>query len=581
MNPTTAPAPTALGTMSLQTYLQVLRRQWKVIIGIAVLTAALGAVPALLASPKYGSEVQVRISSLDDQGVYNPDGRGTRLATDQFYTLVNEVEIIRSPALRQAVEARLEPDVPEFDDPEVTQIGLTDVVKISIKAPEATIAADVAKTYAEVYVEDRQQRSVAALERKAAELRDQSAAAKAELEDITNRLLIGDIPLAEATSIQARQSTLIAQVQDYDSRADQLDVEAALRGSGTEVIAPAELDLDPIKRSPLIMGLLGLVLGLLLGTAIAVVVDTVQDRLGSRDDLAAVRPDLPILAAIPHSGGSRDGELGHSAQEAYRYLRTSLRVFGLNTRLRSLVVTSAVGEEGKTTTAMNLARSMAETGERVVLVDCDLRRPTLHDRFDLSNDAGVSSVVIGDAALDEAIHFVTDNLAVIPAGPAVPDPTEVLSSEQFAVLLESLVEQADFVIVDSPPVLPVADALVVAQRVDGALVVSRVGLVRRRAVRDLLSRLEEAEVRLAGFVANDVNEALGYQYYSYSSDEDGKGKRGKRKGGSSRSGRSARRAPVARHAASDRRSGSRAEREAPGRPSGTDDLADAGIEAPV
>jgi polysaccharide biosynthesis transport protein len=188
-------------------------------------------------------------------------------------------------------------------------------------------------------------------------------------------------------------------------------------------------------------------------------------------------------------------------------------VFGLNSSLRSIVVTSAVSAEGKTTTAVNLARTMADAGDRVLLVDCDLRRPDLHERFGLSNEVGLTSVVFGDATVADATHFVTDALAVIPAGPGVENPVEMLGSEAFAEVLGALVDQADFTILDSPPVLPVADALLAGRQVDGAVVVGRVGGVRRRAVLEALQRLEEAGIAVVGLIANDTDEPGSEGYY--------------------------------------------------------------------
>lgn len=510
---TTPPNP-----LSLQAYVQVLRRQRRLILVVVLVAAGLSMLPALLDEPVYAATSKVRVSSLEQEGVFRTDA-GNNQPSDRAIELVTEMEIIKSAPIREAVHEELGGDVPEYDGPDVELVGFSQIVEVTVEAAEPATASAVANTFAQVYVDDRRNRSVEALAAKAEELREQSADASAELAEITRQLSGAQLPPNEVASLQLQQTTLNSQVLDFNRRADELSVEASLRGRGTQVHELAPLDIEPQGSGVLQAGATGLVLGLLLGAAFAVVSDTVQDKVNGRDDLARVRPDLHVLAAVPHADiGTGTEPAGFAMLEAFRYLRTGVRVFGLNSTVRSLLVTSAIGSEGKTTTAVNLARAMADAGDRVVLVDVDLRRPNLHTHLDLPNDWGLTSVVVGDIALNDVIHFVRDNLAVVTAGPTVENPTEILGSEQFARVLDSLVEQSDFTILDSSPVLPVADALIAGQRVDGALVVSRIGMVRRRAVRELLTRLADAGISVIGLVANDTEAENPYGYYD--SDDD-------------------------------------------------------------
>lgn len=507
-------SPPASAALSLQTYLRVTKRQRWLILAVGILTGVLAALPALLADAEYESTAQVRVSTLFEEGVFATNSDRSADATAQLLALVNEIENLRTSTMRAKVESRFPDLVPEFDDPEVTQEGFSEIVNIAIRAAEPTIAADVANMYAEVFVEDRRNRSVEALNQKIDELREQSGQASAELETITQRLADPTTPPSEVTALRVREATLVSQINNYNTRADEFEVEAALRGRGTELVTAAELELDPIKPSAAEYGAIGFLIGLLLGLAIAVLRDTIQDRIGSEEDLAAVRPDVPVLASVPQTElGPGSGPKSFAAREAFRFLRTGLRVYGLNSELRSVLVTSSVGGEGKTTAACNLARAMAATGDRVVLVDCDMRRPAVHTEFGLSNEVGLSSTVVGDATLESVTHFVNENLAVVPAGPQIPNPTEVLGSEQLAVLLRAIVDQADFTIVDSPPVLPVADALVAGQHLDGVIMVTRIGLLRRRSLRDALRRLDDAGVTVVGLVANASSAGTSYGEY--------------------------------------------------------------------
>lgn len=507
--------PTSTASFSLKTYLSILRRQRRLIIVVIVVMTFLAMLPPLLQDPVYSATSQVRISSLDSEGVFSTDPVVGKTTNDRAIELLTEIEVISSASLKARVLADSGVGADDFEGPMVTQRGFSEVVEINVVADSPDIASDIANLYADEYVEDRRERSVDTLTAKADELRGQSAAANTELQLLTQRLANEELPANEISNLQLRQTTLSQQVLDFDRRADELAVNASLRGAATEVHQFAGLDLAPIRPSSLSAAAIGFVLGILLGLALAVVFDTIQDRVGSAEELGAIRQGVPVLATVPHANmnGPAGSAGSSSAKEAFRYLRTGVRVFGLNSNLRSLVVTSAIGAEGKTSTAIGLAIAMADAGDRVVLVDGDLRRPSLHEHFGIPNEVGLSSILVGDASFENAVHFVRDNLAVVPAGPPVQDPPQLLGTERFKRVLDAMVKQSDFMILDSTPVLPVADALIAGQHVDGAVVVGRIGQVRRRAVRELFGRFQEAEIPLIGLIANDAVKAVDYGYY--------------------------------------------------------------------
>lgn len=204
--------------------------------------------------------------------------------------------------------------------------------------------------------------------------------------------------------------------------------------------------------------------------------------------------------------------------EAYRILRTNLQFMGLDRPLRSLVVTSAVPEEGKTLTAANLAVAFAQTGQRVILVDADLRRPTLHRTFGLGRLAwgGLTSVLGGTVDLQAALTGTElEDLTVLTAGPIPPNPAELLGSQRMQALMAALHEQFDVVIYDTPPVLAVADASVLAPAVDGTLLVIRAYRVGHPQVRRAKEALEAVKARVLGVVLDGVRNRRGDGYYYY------------------------------------------------------------------
>lgn len=205
------------------------------------------------------------------------------------------------------------------------------------------------------------------------------------------------------------------------------------------------------------------------------------------------------------------------AAEAFRVLRTNLQFLGLDEPLRSMVVTSAAPGEGKSTTVANLGVTFAQAGTRVCLVDADLRRPMLAKLLGLENWTGLTTALIGQSPLEECVKKTpVEGLWLLPSGPVPPNPAELLGSERMAGLLERLKAEYDLVLIDSPPVLAVTDAAVLAPRTDGVVLVIRAGQTDRRAVQRARTALETVHARVLGAVLGGVAQAEkeGY-YYSY------------------------------------------------------------------
>lgn len=203
--------------------------------------------------------------------------------------------------------------------------------------------------------------------------------------------------------------------------------------------------------------------------------------------------------------------------EAYRALRTNLEFSNLDQSLRSLLVTSASSNEGKSTTLANLAVTIAQSGKRVILVDADLRRPTLHQIFGLKNSAGLTDMVrdetlLANPPLLDAV--AVPNLKVLPSGQLPPNPAEVLGSKRMSEIVSALLERADIVLFDAPPVLAVTDAAVLSSKVDGILLVVSAGKTRREDAKKAQAQLEKINARVLGAVLNNVKPDRSAQYYS-------------------------------------------------------------------
>jgi len=201
--------------------------------------------------------------------------------------------------------------------------------------------------------------------------------------------------------------------------------------------------------------------------------------------------------------------------EAYRTLRTNLDFAGLDRALKTLVVTSAGVSEGKSTTLANLAIVSAQAGRRVILVDADLRRPTIHKVFGLANDTGLTTMMMDDAALASPPLVKTDvaGLSVLTSGPLPPNPAEVMGSRRMEEIIAALAERADQVLFDTPPVVAVTDAAVLATKVDGVVLVVSAGHTRRDHARAAIQRLQQINARLVGAVLTNVQVDTGLKEY--------------------------------------------------------------------
>ena len=204
------------------------------------------------------------------------------------------------------------------------------------------------------------------------------------------------------------------------------------------------------------------------------------------------------------------------AAEAYRILRTNLQFASPDERPRTILVTSPGPGDGKSTITANLATSLAQAGVQVIAVNGDLRRPSLHNFFQVRNSVGLTSVLVGQAKLDAALQqTMVPRVRVLPSGPIPPNPSELLGSRRMQAVLNELRELADLLLIDAPPVLAVTDAGLLARIVDACLLVISIGQTPRELAVSAKEQLEQVGARLLGVVANRVDKGTGGYYYYY------------------------------------------------------------------
>lgn len=216
------------------------------------------------------------------------------------------------------------------------------------------------------------------------------------------------------------------------------------------------------------------------------------------------------------------------AAESYKTLRTNIQYSSLDKKISSIVITSSEPGEGKSMTSTNLAVTFAQDNKKTLLVDCDLRKPSVHKLFKISNLKGLSEVLIGSETLEDSLYLYNDNLTVLPSGHIPPNPSEMLSSKAMGNLLTKLKEDYDVIILDSPPLQAVTDAQLLSVKADGTILVLKANTTKKESVFQAKELLEKVGANILGIVLNMVENKHGKYYYYYG--EDGTKKKHRKKG---------------------------------------------------
>ena len=314
-----------------------------------------------------------------------------------------------------------------------------------------------------------------------------------------------------------------------------------IRTGNIRVIDAAVVPTAPVKPDKGKNTLLGLIVGLALGIGLAFFLEYLDNTVKTPDDIKE-RLNIPYLGPVPVFIAVKKGNPGNperkpeedlvtlaspksSVSESYRGIRTSILFSAVDVAPRTILVSSAAPTEGKTITTANLAVTMAQTGNRVLIIDGDLRRPTLHRLFNIPRDRGLSNILVGNCSPDEAIiHTTIPGIDIIPSGPVPPNPSEMVGSQSMSKLLETLRDRYDRIILDSPPLTAVTDAVILSRLVDGVLLVIRANETHREIIKNGIGLLLNANARILGAILNGVTmgrDSYYYQYYYYYYGDDG------------------------------------------------------------
>ncbi|MDA0323809.1 MAG: polysaccharide biosynthesis tyrosine autokinase [Verrucomicrobia bacterium] len=307
--------------------------------------------------------------------------------------------------------------------------------------------------------------------------------------------------------------------------------------SNVELVEVASAPRSPIRPRKARGLMMTAMLGCLLAISIPLLLEYLDDTIRTPEELEE-RVGVNVLGFVPHIArrGNQKKKHAHrlvvmeepdsSAIEAYRNIRTSLMFIAPAEEVRTILITSGGPGDGKTTTACNLAAIMASSGKRILLVDMDMRRPTVHRVFGMENETGLTNLLVGEAEFDACVQKgrhgdkVLDMLDVMTAGTRPPNPTELIEAKATRKLIETLSAKYDRIIIDSPPVLFVADASLISTFCDGVVLVARSAKNARSQALRARRQLDSASARILGGILNDVTRwsqfYSEYYYYGYS-----------------------------------------------------------------
>lgn len=517
--------PSEENTRDLRAYLLVLRRRWWIVVASAVLVTGTALVMSLLQTPVYRAGARILIQpggSLFDSG-----SAGTAGQVD----IATEIQVMQSQPVMDAVKQRLQG---AFTGTSVVPVGQTSVIEARAESTSASRAATVANAYAEEYIAYSRKLAVSSLVSAAEELQRKIAEVQKQVDQLSERLAslppcTGNNPpqeCAQRPQVLADRDAQVSQLVPLKQRLNQLQVDASFSKGGPRLITPAAVPATPVRPTPERNAVFGMGVGLLLGTALVFAIEHFDDSIKSKEDLERATRDLSVLGMIPlvPTWKNRSDtyvvsrtEPSSPSAEAYRALRTSIHFLTLERSLRVLQVTSPNASEGKSTVVANLAVVLARAGRRVVVVSCDLRRPRIHEFFGLPNEVGFTSVLLGEEPLSSALQQVPGEkgLFLLASGALPSNPSELMASNRTAELIAALKAEADIVLLDVPPVLPVTDAAVLSARADGVLLVATVGSTSGKHVTRAVELLRQVGAPLIGAILNGVR-AEGEYRYSYS-----------------------------------------------------------------
>ena len=541
----------------------ILRRRWvalSVFVSVVIVTALI----TFNTRPVFQAQSLLVIEKERGNNVIYQGGPMVERGNDDYYQ--TQYKLLKSEALLKTVHTRLNlGSMPEFagvygyrgliTPVTVAPVPRSRLVYIKVDSYDPALAASIANTVAEVFIEQNLANQLFISKDVLSALQSekpggQSRAIYESLPAVVNNVLIQQLKqeaaklqanVAEASSrytakhpqvlsMTANLETLQSQIKTETDKVIQslkIDLSGQLMGNNIRLVDAATPPLSPIKPRKMFNMLLSVIGGLVLGLFAAVLVEFIDQTVRTQDDVEN-KLGLPFLGIVPLTSQVKDQTAynhlrlkEHSLiSESIRNLRTMVDFAEVGQKNKSFMVTSSVQSEGKSYISANLSVAFAQAGEKVLLIDGDLRRSSLHKLFRLSNAKGLSDFLAGGRNVQDLRSLIQpadiENLSLLTCGPRPPNPSELLNTPRLQAALAWAAQEYDRVIVDCPPMFPVSDALLVGKCINSAICVSAFGKTRVPLIKTAAKRLATAGIKTLGVVVNMSKfGGLSYSYYGY------------------------------------------------------------------
>ncbi len=498
---------TSRDSFDLRSALRILRRRLAVIVLCFCLLTAAALVYSLAQEKKYSSTATLLFRDPGfDQTVF---GAPVFQTPDPTREAATNVDLVSLSAVADRTARRLDNGMTASaiqNEVSTEAEGQSNLVSITATDPDPEFAAKLANTFADTFIAFRRQ----------ADRRKVASALRLVRKDYAQ------------LSPEAKQGQEGQALQQQISKLSTLQ---ALQTGNAELVQQAQPSSSPSSPQTTRNVVIGAILGLVVGLGLALLFERLDRRVKDPDELGEALA-MPAIGTIPDSkvlaanGGSSSSKLPFAEAEAFRMLRTRLRYFNVDREVRSVLVTSASPKDGKSTVAWNLAHTAAEVGVRTLLIEADFHQPTIAARRHLEPLPGLAEILTHQCERDAAIqHMPVEDrsngepgnraLDLIVAGATPPNPAELLESQGMAVLLNELSEEYELLVIDTPPVALLADAIPLMKLVGGVLVVGQLGKTTKEEAAHLAGQLQKLNAPVLGVVANRARKGRGYGYAAY------------------------------------------------------------------
>jgi non-specific protein-tyrosine kinase len=499
--------------MELKDYLAILWRRWKVIIATLVVTLNVVIIGLLVTTPIYTASSTLRIATASGGTVNYSDYMYADRIMNTYVSIATS-----SPVMDELKQQLGQVKLPQI---EVKIVPNTELIQILVEDPDPALAATTANTLTSILITQSQDLYSGGGKSPQDILSEQLQQMETELNQAQSdyEKLVTNSP-NDVEAISAASRALEVKQQIYASLLEQYEqtrIREAIRANTLSIVEPAVYPEAPSKPNRLLNIILGFMVGLIGGVGLAFLFENLDSTLYTTKQVEKAT-QLTALGQIPNIKVHKQtlSVNGNSIyREAFRRLRTNIFMQDGGVPQKALLITSAEPGEGKSTTVANLAYVIAQSNRSVIVVDCDLRLPTLHKLFQLPNTSGLSDYLCQEAAINQISKTTKfPRVKVITSGPLPSNPMELLSSPKMSILINALTQQYDVVLLDTPSIVQVGDAAVLVPMVDGVLLVVMLGETKEEAILDASKQLEDARARSIGLVVNGVRPESNYYYYN-------------------------------------------------------------------